>query len=272
MEGFVHLRVLRPQHLRAYLLDCRAESLRVVVVLSRTTTTTMGYSRRARGRLARRREPRRDWFSARRRVWRRRRPFPRASGRRPWGSGRRRSSPRGWRRPGRRATTPRASARASRRRATVCRRARPWRARRRPRPHRNARGRGERTGGFRAPPPRTARRAPRKPPPPGGASRPPGLTTRRSTRRCRKENSTAARANEARTTLARRRLSLAPRDECDAERSRAVSCARETTTRTSEPTKRRETHNDAIHIPAHCGARFARGRFRYSKSDAPQAR
>ena len=105
----------------------------------------------------------------------------------------------------------------------------------------------------------------------GGASRPPGLTTRRSTRRCRKENSTAARANEARTTLARRRLSLAPRDECDAERSRAVSCSRETTTRTSEPTKRRETHNDAIHIPAHCGARFARGRFRYSKSDAPQA-
>ena len=73
MEGFVHLRVLRPQHLRAYLLDRRAESLRVVVVLSRTTTRTN--SRRARVRLARRREPRRDWFSARRRVWRRRRPL-----------------------------------------------------------------------------------------------------------------------------------------------------------------------------------------------------
>ena len=86
---------------------------------------------------------------------------------------------------------------------------------------------------------------------------------RQPTRRCREvmQNSTAARANEARTTLARRRLPLAPRHECGAERSRAVACELEKTTRTTEPTAR-EAPIDTPHDTILAGGRSTSSRAR----------
>ena len=240
---------------------------------ARVTTTTMGYPRRARGRLARRREPRRDWFSARRRVWRRRRPFPSGVGTTSMGfwppafvaSGLAPPGPTSHDTTGQcsclaatcngvspraslaRAETPASSSECSRTRRT--------------------------DGRFpRAAAANSAESAAEASSAGGGIvpARTNNASIDTAVPKCRILQP-RERTKRGRPSL-RRRLSLAPRDECGAERSRAVSCARdddadERTDQAPRDTQRRQS------ISQHTAARDSRGDDSvYSKSRTPRRR